>query len=237
MINVGTCGFSSSHSRYFNEFNVVEIQKTFYTPISQSLAQKWRSEAPESFIFTLKAPQTITHPPRSPTYRRYKGKMGDFGYFKTNEDVLKSWENFVLIAKTLKAKFIVFQTPASFKEEKENIENMYNFFSVVERIATYGWEPRGKWKEDTVRKICEDLNLIHIVDPFKGKPVWGVFSYYRLHGKGGYRYQYQDDELRQLLQIIKDGDYVMFNNTHMWEDALRFKHLLLEMQPDKWKYP
>jgi len=233
MIYVGTCGFSASHSKYFKEFNVVEIQKTFYTPISQSLAEKWRREAPENFVFTLKAPQAITHPPNSPTYRRYKGKIGNFGFFKLNEDVMGSWENFLTIAKILKAKFILFQTPASFKEKEENIENIYNFFSKVVRIAPYGWEPRGNWSDEVVKKICKDLDLIHVVDPFKRKSLWGEFSYYRLHGMGGYNYKYSESEMDQLLHIVKDGDYVMFNNTHMWEDALRFKHLLLERQLGK----
>jgi len=236
MIYVGTCGFSAPHSIYFRELRVIEIQKTFYTPVSPSLAEKWRKEAPDDFIFTLKAPQTITHPSSSPTYRRYRGEMGDFGYFKVNDDVVASWKEFVNIAKILKAEFIVFQTPASFKEKKENIENIYEFFNQIERIATYGWEPRGKWSEEKVKRICEDLNLVHIVDPFKGKTLWGEFSYYRVHGKGGYNYRYSDEELGQLLQVVKDGDYVMFNNTHMWDDALRFKHLLSEKQPDRYGY-
>ncbi len=232
MIYVGTCGFSASRSKYFREFRVVEIQKTFYTLISPSLAEKWRNEAPEDFIYALKAPQTITHPPNSPTYRRYKGEMGDFGYFKNNFDVMHSWENFVNIAKILKAKIIVFQSPASFKQDERNIKNMYDFFNSIERIAIYGWEPRGKWDEDTVRKICQELNLIHIVDPFKSKKLWGDFSYYRLHGRGGYNYRYTEEELEYLISMVTHGDFVMFNNTYMWENALKFKRLLSERQPD-----
>jgi len=231
MIHVGTCGFSTSKKRYYQEFKVVEIQKTFYTLISEDLAKKWREEAPEDFEFTIKAPQTITHPPNSPTYRRYKGDMGDFGYFKNNEDVVRSWENFTHIVKILNAKIVVFQSPASFKQREENIRNIYEFFNSIERIAIYGWEPRGRWDDEVVRKICQELDLIHIVDPYKGKKLWGDFAYYRLHGKGGYRYKYSDEELRSLLSIVKDGDYVMFNNTNMWEDARRFKLLLSNMQP------
>ncbi len=229
MIYVGTCGFSASRKKYFQEFSVVEIQKSFYMPISPSLAEKWRREAPENFIYTLKAIQTITHPPSSPTYRRYKGEMGNFGYFKNNDDVMDTWEKFKEIVKILDAKFVVFQSPASFRESEENIRNIYDFFNSVERVTVYGWEPRGSWKDETVERICEDLNLIHVVDPFKSKKLWGDFAYYRLHGKGGYKYRYTEEELKYLAEIIKEGDYVMFNNTHMWEDAIRFKHLLLNM--------
>jgi uncharacterized protein YecE (DUF72 family) len=78
MLHIGTCGFHVARSKYYREFTVVEIQKTFYTPVSEDLAKKWRSEAPENFEFTLKAPQTITHEMKSPTYRRYRGPPGDF---------------------------------------------------------------------------------------------------------------------------------------------------------------
>ncbi len=230
-MHIGTCGFPVARKKYFREFSVIEIQKTFYTPISEKLANKWKKESPENFIFTLKAPQTITHPPNSPTYKRYKGPQGDFGYFRTTKDVMDSWENFVKIAKILDAKFIVFQTPASFKEEKENIENIYSFFQTVKRITLYGWEPRGKWKDSVVKEICRELELVHVVDPFKHRALWGDISYYRLHGKGGYNYRYSNEELKMLAKIVKEGDFVMFNNTYMWENALEFKHLLEAMRP------
>ncbi len=225
-LKIGTCGFPVARKKYYAEFDVVEIQKTFYTPISEKLAQKWRGDAPSNFEFTLKAPQMVTHPPKSPTYRRYKGKMGDFGYFKVNEDVLSIWEQFVTVAKILRAKVIVFQSPRSFKPTDENIRNIHEFFSTVERDFIYGWEPRGDWDPSTVRKICEELNLVHVVDPFKSPKMYGEFGYYRLHGITGYRYRYSDDELFKLKTIIGEKDYVMFNNTNMWEDARRFKALL-----------
>ncbi len=226
MIHLGTCGFPKSRNKYYEEFSTVEIQKSFYTPISPELARRWRDEAPQDFEFTLKAPQTVTHPPNSPTYRRYKGRMGDFGFFKVNQDVMASWENFRKVAKILKARIVIFQTPPRFKESDENVKNIYEFFSTVERDFIYGWEPRGSWNEDTVRKICQELELIHVVDPFKNRKLWGEFAYYRLHGRSGYRYRYTDEELMTLRKIVHDGDYVMFNNTNMWEDALRFKSLL-----------
>ncbi len=230
MLHVGTCGFPVARKKYSQEFKVVEIQKTFYTPIKEETAKIWREEMPRDFEFTMKAPQTITHLPNSPTYRRYKGKNGDFGFFKNNEDVMSSWEQARKIGKILRAKIIIFQSPASFKEDKNNIKNIYDFFNSIERDFIFGWEPRGKWGEASIKKICSDLNLIHVVDPFKNKKLWGDFGYYRLHGIGGYKYIYSRSDLEFLIKIVRDGDYVMFNNTNMWEDAKKFKLLLSEKQ-------
>ena len=144
---------------------------------------------------------------------------------------MRSWEQFVRIAKILNARVIVFQSPASFSESEESVSNIRDFFSTIERDFVYGWEPRGKWHEDTLRKICEDLDLIHVVDPFKVKKLHGEFSYFRLHGITGYRYAFTDDDLKKLRAMVREGDYVMFNNVHMWQDALRFKKMLGNYDP------
>ncbi len=230
MLHIGTCGFPVARKKYTKEFKVVEIQKTFYTPIKEETAKKWRENAPKDFEFTMKAPQTITHPPNSPTYRRYKGELRDFGFFKNNNDVMNSWEHARKIGKILNAKIIIFQSPSSFKENEDNVRNIYNFFNSIERDFIFGWEPRGVWEKERIKKICSELDLIHVVDPFKNKRVWGDFGYYRLHGIRGYKYKYADSDLEKLMNIVKDGDYIMFNNTNMWEDAKRFKLLLLEKQ-------
>ena len=221
-MKIGTCGFAVARKKYYSKFRVVEVQKTFYSPLKESLAEKWRKEAPENFEFTVKAPQTITHEMKSPTYRRYKGPPGDFGRFKVNEDTMASWEHFVKIAKILNSKVIIFQSPPSFSERDENVKNLIDFFSSIERDFIYGWEPRGRWREETIRKICAELNIIHVVDPFKSRKLHGSFSYYRLHGITGYNYRFTDGDLLKLRSVVKKGDYVMFNNTNMWEDAQRF---------------
>jgi uncharacterized protein YecE (DUF72 family) len=142
---------------------------------------------------------------------------------------MRSWGEFVSIAKILRAKIVILQSPASFSESEENVRNILDFFSTVERDFIYGWEPRGKWSESTLRRIFEEASLIHVVDPFKTPRLHGEFGYYRLHGKTGYRYQFTEDDLLWLRNMVKDGDYVMFNNTNMWEDARRFKEIVASM--------
>ncbi|MEK6665225.1 MAG: hypothetical protein AABZ20_02215 [candidate division NC10 bacterium] len=46
--------------------------------------------------------------------------------------------------------------------------------------------------------ICRQLDLIHCVDPFQRRSVWGEPAYFHLHGKGGYHYRYSDAELEEL---------------------------------------
>lgn len=232
MLKIGCCGFPTSHKDYFRNFSVVELQQTFYQLPEENTALKWREEAPLDFEYTLKAWQLITHPPSSPTYRKLKIKIKNeknFGFFKPTDEVFSAWEKTAKIARILKTKVIVFQCPASFKPEKDNISNLKRFFKKIKRETfLFCWEPRGDWGEDLVKNLCKELDLVHCVDPFKTRVVYGKINYFRLHGQKGYNYRYLDKELNYLKKIVKPKitTYIMFNNVYMLQDALRFKQVV-----------
>lgn len=213
-MKIGCCGFPISMEKYFEKFEVVEVQKTFYKPPSIETAKRWREIAPDSFEFTLKAWQIITHPPSSPTYRKAKLSLEDAGFFKPIKAVFEAWEVTREIAKVLKSKFILFQTPRSFRATEENVRNMREFFNSIEREFVFGWEPRG-WEGEVVKRICEELSLIHVVDPFESEATYGELKYFRIHKN------HSEDELRRLLD--KSPDYLMFNNPFMLRDAEKVK--------------
>lgn len=236
MIKIGCCGFPESMKRYFNEFCVIELQNTFYKLPQITTAQKWREMAPPTFQFCMKAHQAITHEISSPTWRRSGLKEDELrklkdkvGFFKQTLQVCQIWERTKEIAENLGAKIIVFQCPASFKPEKKNIENLRIFFKKIkDEKFTFIWEPRGEWDKELIKKLCQELNLVHCVDPFKQKSIWGKINYFRLHGRPEYnlRYKYTNNDLKELLNFCdKKENYVLFNNLSMLNDALRFKKL------------
>ncbi len=227
MIKVGCCGFRGRREDYFKNFDVVEIQHTFYKIPEIEKARKWRKMAGKDFEFTMKAWQAITHPASSPTYRKAGiTPSSKFGFFNPSEEVIKAWEKTRDFAKELKASVIVFQCPPSFKESEENVRNIKNFFSVIGKEFTFALELRGTWKRESIMEICREFDIIHCVDPFKEDNVYGKFNYYRLHGIGSYNYDYSMDELKTLKEKCRDNDYCMFNNTYMLKNALEFKKLI-----------
>ncbi len=233
-IKVGCCGFSEAHHKYFANFDLVEIQNTFYQPPRINTAIKWREAAPEDFEFTLKAWQLITNKPTSPTYIRLREpipqkKKSRYGFFKPTREVFNAWEVTRKFAATLNAQVILFQCPANFRSTEENINNLKTFFSSIDRGSfNLAWEPRGAWDPHLIKEICEELNLIHCVDPFRNESISESFKYYRLHGLKGYRYKYTDEDLLKLKEICYQSEnvYCLFNNVTMKEDALRFKILI-----------
>jgi uncharacterized protein YecE (DUF72 family) len=232
---VGTCGFGLAQADYARSFSCVEVQHTFYQPPQLKSLERWRTLVPSDFEFVLKAWQLITHDARSPTYRRLKRQLSDIekmeaGYFRDSAIVKKAWETTHVSAKALRARTILFQCPASFTQTAEHIANLERFFGTLDRHGLdLGWEPRGNWDTAVVKSICEDLRLWHVVDPFVEKTSTPKLSYFRLHGRNGWRYQYDDSELEELASTLPNRTrcYVFFNNNKMTEDALRFCQLLM----------
>jgi uncharacterized protein YecE (DUF72 family) len=231
MIRVGCCGFPRKQSLCYDALDAVEIQATFYKPPQLSTAERWRAQAPAPFAFTLKAWQLVTHDPSSPSYRR-SGVVVEpearehYGSFRPTTEVRDAWERTRLVAQALHAEIVVFQCPASFKPSPENIGHLRRFFTEIGRSSMrFAWEPRGEWPPDLVAELCADLNLIHCVDPFRQRPVTAGTAYTRLHGRDGYHYRYADSELEKIAGLASEfGEtWVFFNNTAMWDDALRFR--------------
>ena len=237
MTSVGCCGYPVSRSAYHAAFLTVEIGSAFYALPRLSTVQRWRDEAPEGFVFALKAWQPVTHPHTSPTYRRLRPAMdrnalARCGHFKPTDEVRSAWERTLEVSEALGARFVLFQTPASFYPGSNHLRDMYAFFKRARRgEASFVWETRGGWEDRLVRRVCSDLGLIHGLDPLRGAPQHGSVRYYRLQGRVEgrrivYGHDYSDAELRELLERCRGREaYVYFNNTEMWRDARRFRDL------------
>ena len=237
VIWVGTCGFGRRHADVFRDLAAMEVQQTFYRPVAPALAARWAAEAPAGFRFTMKASQFITHPASSPTYRR-SGRVvppdqaAAYGGFRAAAGVEEGWRATATVADALHAAAIVFQCPASFTPTPGNLQALYAFFESHPTSAVRAWEPRGPWPTHVVGKICDDLGLVHAVDPFAAEPATAGLAYFRLHGRppgrAPYRYTYTDADLARLRAMADEYDdaYVMLNNVTMHADAVRFRGLL-----------
>ncbi len=127
-IHVGTCGFCEARAKYFQDFDTVEVQQTFYRIVPDRTLERWKREAPKDFVFSMKAFQGVTHPPSSPTWRRSNVKPSkEAGLLRPNSEVLHYWRTTVHEAEVLKARFILIQLPKSFRESKESFENADRF--------------------------------------------------------------------------------------------------------------
>jgi uncharacterized protein YecE (DUF72 family) len=242
VIKAGCCGFRMSQTEYTARFPVVEVQQTFYQPPQVKTLARWRAEAPPDFEFTLKAWQLITHEARSPTYRRLKkelteGEKSEAGSFRPTRVVREAWEVTLACIEALQAERVLFQCPSSFTPTREHVRDLREFFARIERPRKLVclWEPRGNWPTELVRELCVELDLTHVVDPFAARTLTPERCYYRLHGRTGWRYQYEDDELAELITMLPRAgvSYVLFNNVRMLDDAARFQTLAHDREAEE----
>ncbi len=235
-VHIGCCGWSYMKKRDFAEllsrpsrsilqayaqlFETVEINSTFYRIPRVATASKWREESTEirpDFHFTLKAFKGITHLHRFGT--------GSQPLFALVADVCTA----------LSARIVLFQTPESFLPSPENVRKLKLFFgSIKPGGLSLVWEPRGKWEQEAIAGLCQELHLVHGVDPLRNAPLaYGKegIAYFRIHGFGVpsmYRYDFSEKELEQLhSRIVALPDtvrdvYVFFNNVFCYENARRF---------------
>lgn len=237
-MRIGLCGFTMAMEDYALYFPVVEVQNTFYDPPRDETMRRWLAVTPPSLEYTMKVWQLVTHPASSPTYRRMKNGLpagAEPGFFRDSAAVNRGWRRSLQCAQVLGATAMLFQCPASFTPEPENVSRMRRFFERIERPpARLLWEPRGSaWvkQRPLALSLCRDLDLVHVVDPFVTPPEPGVAVYWRLHGIGGARHSYTDAELQRLLPLLRGSGteepaYVMFNNLPRVGDAKRFARLV-----------
>jgi uncharacterized protein YecE (DUF72 family) len=236
MLKIGLCGWTIGMREYFERFPVVEVQQTFYEPPAATTLRRWRESAPDGFEFTLKAWQLITHRSTSTTYRRLRTSLSDrdrleSGAFQDTDVVRRAWDTTAACAAVLNATMVLFQCPASFRPTDENLGNMRSFFRQVDRHGLrFLWEPRGpSWAAEVIETLCEELDLVHVVDPFVNATVTTDLVYYRLHGITGARHRYTDEELQRLMTMLPPPGvpaYVMFNEMPREEDSARFERML-----------
>ncbi|MBX5465251.1 MAG: DUF72 domain-containing protein, partial [Clostridia bacterium] len=229
---VGCCGFPEARARYYREFPLVEVQKTFYQPPRPATAERWRQEAPPGFLFAMKAWQLITHDPSSPTYRRLRepleGPPEAYGLFRPTAEVRRAWLRTREVARRLGARLLLFQAPARFDPVPEHVARLRAFFRLTEAERDgllFLWEPRGRWTPALVGALAAELDLLPVTDPLApGAPPWppggprrgataagwrrGVprLAYFRLHGVGGYRYRYTDADLERLAERCRQAE-------------------------------
>jgi len=237
VIVVGTCGFGRSRARTFRDVQAVEVQETFYRPVEPGRARAWRAFAPPEFVFAVQASQFVTHEASSPTYRSLRRSITPedapkYGAFQDTARVLEGWEATRAVVEALRAVAVVFQTPASFGPTQAHVAAVYRFFGSIETAAIKAWEPRGPWPGHLIAKACEDLGLVHAVDPFAGEPATYGLAYFRLHGSppgpAKVRHTYTDADLSKLRATCEEYDdaYAMFDNMTMHDDSVRFRSLL-----------
>jgi uncharacterized protein YecE (DUF72 family) len=184
--------------RFYSErLSTVEINATFYRMPQPSMLETWMEQVPETFRFSLKAPQRITH------FKRLKETEEETKYFLDTVSLL-----------TDRLGVVLFQLPPNFKKDLPRLEAFVNQLPPGGRAAFEFRHPT--WFDDDVLQVLRSRNYAFCVSDTDDLPTTHIdktadWGYLRLR-----RVNYSEENLAEWWKRIRDQD---------WKDTfLFFKH-------------
>ena len=184
-------------AHYSRRLPAVEINNTFYRQPQPSMIEGWRAQVPETFRFSIKATQRITH------IKRLNNVAEETKYLLETVSLLNERLGVVL-----------FQLPPNMKKDNERLKNFLDQLSAQTRSA---FEFRhDSWFDDETLDLLRAKNSALVVSDTDEKPLTSITStadwgYLRLR-----RTSYSNDDLASWMDRVK---------SQKWKDAfVFFKH-------------
>lgn len=192
---------------YCQHFNCVEINSSFYRVPTLKTLQNWKAQSPDGFLFSLKAPRSITH------YQKFRESGPDAEAF------------YALLAEGIGEKLgvVLFQCPPSFSFSEERLEAVLKtldpaFPNVVE------FRHKSWWTAQVIEALSTHKITFCGVDypgDIPQEAVWqpGLSkAYYRFHGRPVlFKSLYEEAEIRAVYEQLQEAEtpekWVAFNNT------------------------
>lgn len=189
---------------YCEHFNTIEINSSFYRQPSAKSFATWYDTSPDDFLFTIKAPRTITH----------------YSKFHETGSLISDFYNVTATGLKEKLGCILFQMPPSFSYTEERLNLLLKqldpgFKNVV--------EPRHiSWWNNQVMQAFREHHITFSGISYPSSLPDDIIQhndliYYRFHGKPVlYKSLYTAKEIEEFAAAIEPGDkqvFVYFNNT------------------------
>ena len=223
MIRCGTSGFSYDDwigpfyppdlpkrdwlAYYAREFDTVELNVTYYRVPGLKTVEAWISRTPEGFLFSVKAPGSLTHERLEPDPQGFLDGIAPLTESKRLACVLT-------------------QFPHSFRHSPENWDYLARLreglgeIAVVAEFRNRAWvsdETFNRLRELRLGYCCVDEPRLEGLMPPVAR-VTGPVGYVRFHGRNArqwwdheqawqrYDYTYREDEIREWVPRLRELD-------------------------------
>jgi uncharacterized protein YecE (DUF72 family) len=204
---------TSKLSFYSKVFDTVEIDSTFYAFPSKGLPIGWAKYTPESFVFSAKLPQAITHE------KKLEVRKG------AREELMRFLELMKPLIASKKLGPILVQLPPSFSFASD-FDKLKGFLRAVPEDIRFAVEFRHpSWLREEVWSTLRERNVASVIVDEPLLPpdtvVTADFAFIRWHGQGRrpwYNYRYTETELSGWAPKVKEvasrvkKTYGYFNN-------------------------
>src|SRR5512136_532401 len=214
LVGAGGWGyFSGGLAAYARAFPFVEVNATFYRRVGESTAARWRASVPPDFTFAVKVHQDVTH------------RAG----LRATPAARAAFAATSRVAKVLRARYVILETPASLPIGAEQLEGLSTFAEMAPDGVRLGLEARAHARGPLpvrLSRLLQEEGILDVVDLSRTTPRTEADEIYtRVFGKGERNvYEFDDDELRDLDRQGRDAVHVAyaFHGVRMYKDAARF---------------
>jgi uncharacterized protein YecE (DUF72 family) len=182
---------------YASRLHAVELNNTFYRMPQPNMIESWKAQAPESFRFSVKAPQSITH------FRRLSNARSQ------TEQMLKT-----VAALEDRLGAVIFRLPENMKKDLKRLETFLRELP-ADTPAVFDFR-HPTWFDDEVVALLRSENRVFCISDIEELPESYTFKtaewgYVRLR-----REHYTKAELVKWIKRIKAQN---------WKDTyVFFKH-------------
>ena len=163
---VGLPALRGDLGKYSGRFDMVELRPVDTSLPRPGTLRKWRAATPPTFVFSIVLPR-------------------DVGSLEPGEALDKALEISLSVARTLEARCVVLQTPASIRPTATNKKRLA---AVLNRVPKEGvvrcWEPLGMWEREDILATARDLGVVPVLDVASEAPPSGSVVYTRLRALG-----------------------------------------------------
>ena len=214
LIGAGAWGyFSGGLEAYARGFQFVEVNASFYRPVPEAFARRWRARVPEDFVFAVKANRAVSHADR----------------LHASSGARSAFAHGLKIARILRSPFVIVETPPDLPIGRDEVAGLRELAAMVDPGTRFGLEARAHRQGSLpagLKRTMEERAILDVVDLSQMRPrVSDRVVYTRLFGPGPHNmYQFDDAELRDIDR--SSGDAVRaaftFHGVRMYQDAARF---------------
>jgi uncharacterized protein YecE (DUF72 family) len=214
LVGAGGWGyFAGGLEAYARGFRFVELNASFYRPVPERYARRWRSSVPDNFVFSVKANRAITHADR----------------IRASAGARKAFARDLRIARILRSPFVVLETPVELRFGADEVTGLRELAKMAPSGIRIGLEARAYRQSRLpveLRRVMEDERILDVVDLSQARPRLGDEQVYtRLFGPGPSNvYQFDDHEMHEIDR--SSGDSIRaaftFHGVRMYSDAARF---------------
>lgn len=192
---------------YYQVFNTVELNVTFYRLPHSRTFEKWYNKTPPEFAFSIKGSRFITH------IKRLLEPASPLELFFNSALQLKE-----------KLKVVLWQFPPGFTFNRERLSNFLELLNHYPNRNALEFRHES-WITEDVVTLCKNFNVSLCMADWpefiNELPVTADFVYIRRHGKeGSYATSYSMDELKKDARWISNylnagkDVFIYFNNDY-----------------------